>query len=129
MNNKGEYEMKKHIKQISLYIIASTFVLFLVIWGTALLKCEILTHKYYNEFEFTYQNNTMLTDVKYFKVLSCDEKSAEVYYISDSTGDILEFKNQGGIWVENEWNTIWSKNGSASNIVWPYLWHIFITVL
>ncbi len=121
--------MKKHIKRILLYVMTFIIVSFLVFWLVSLLKCEILTHKYYDEFEVAYQNNTMLTDVKYFKVLSCDEKTAEVYYVSDNTGDILEFENQGGTWVEIEWQTIWSKSGSASNIVWPYWWQIFVTGL
>jgi hypothetical protein len=87
----------------------------------------LLTNQYHDEFELAYQNNPMITDVKYFKVLNCDGNTAEVYYVSDICGDVLEFVNQNGNWVETSWRTIWSKYGSASDYVWPYWWQLFIT--
>ena len=119
--------MNKHIKRIPLYALALVVLSFLIIWGAALLKCEYLTNRYYDEFEFAYKNNTMISEPKYFKVLSCNEDAAEVYYVSDDCGDVLTFENQNGNWVETRWNTVWSKQGSASSAVWPYWWQYFIT--
>ncbi|MBQ4648858.1 MAG: hypothetical protein IJB76_06840 [Clostridia bacterium] len=119
--------MNKHIKRIPLYSVLSIIIIFLIVWIASLLKCEFLTHKYYDEFEFAYQNNAMITDVEYFKVLNCDGNTAEVYYVSDTCGDVLEFVNQNGVWVENGWRTIWSKSGSASDVVWPYWCQLFVT--
>ncbi len=119
--------MNKHVKRIPIYAAALVIVLFLIGWGISLLKCELLTHNYYDEFELAYQNNTMITNVEYFKVLNCDGNTAEVYYVSDDCGDVLEFVNQNGNWIETQWRTIWSNSGTASDCVWPYWWHLFFS--
>lgn len=119
--------MNKHIKRIPLYAVVSIIFVFLIVWVAALLKCEYLTNKYYDEFEFAYRSNTMVNDIEYFKVLKCDGSTAEVYYVSDGCGDVLTFENQNRNWVETHWRTIWSKNGSASDSVWPYWWQHLIT--
>ena len=109
--------MKKHIKRIPLYTVALVAALFLIVWGVSLLKCEFLTHKYHDEFEFAYQSNTMITSIAYFKVLKCDGNIAEVYYVSDNCGDVLTFVNRNGNWVEVGWKTIWSKLPSPTKEV------------
>ncbi len=119
--------MNKHVKRIPAYAFVSIVVLFLIVWGVALLKCEFLTHKYYDDFKLAYQSNTMINDVKYFKVLHCDGNTAQVYYVSGDYGNVLSFVNQNGTWAETGWRTIWSKSGSASDSVWPYWWQHFIT--
>jgi len=119
--------MSKHVKRIPIYTAASILALFLIVWGASLLKCEWLTREYYDEFEFAYRDNTMITDVEWFKVLMCDGNTAEVYYVSDTCGDIVVFANQNGSWAKTEWRTVWSISGSASGAVWPYWWQVFIT--
>ena len=119
--------MNKHIKRIPLYLLASVVVIFLVVWGAALIKCEVLTHRYNDAFATAHQGNPMIGDVRYFKVLSCDEESAEVYYVTDVCGHVLTFRNRNGIWTETNWRTVWSKVGSASDIVWPYWTQRFVT--
>ena len=109
--------------------IATIVALFLLIWIASLIKCEVLTNKYHDQFALAYQNNPMIYDVQYFKVLRCNGETAEVYYVSADCGDVLELRNQDGTWVETSWRTIWSKHGSASNAVWPYWWQVFITGL
>ena len=121
--------MNKHVKRIPIYAAIAMVAVFLIVWVASIVKCEILTHKYYDEFKAAYKSNSMITDVKYFKVLSCDEEKAEVYYVSDTCGDVLVFKNKNGSWKEIGWRTVWSKVGSASGVVWPYLWQFFITGL
>lgn len=117
------------MKRKALYLILIAVAAFAAVWGFSLIKCEILTAKYYNDFEYAYVENTMLEEIEYFKVLSCDGESAEVYYVSKNKtdGNILTFARQGDDWVETEWKTVWSKTGSASGAVWPYWWQIFVT--
>lgn len=121
--------MSNHIKRIPLYVITGIVAVSLIVWSAALIKCEILTNKYYDDFEYAYQGNSMLGDMEYFKVLKCNGETAEVYYVSKGniSGNVLEFKNQDGVWVEISWEAIWSASGSASNVVWPYWWQFFIT--
>lgn len=114
--------MKKKFFSIILVGIVLIPILF---WISSLIKCEVLTHKYYKAFERAYTNNTMLGEMEYFKVLSCDGKTAEVYYVSKDKTDanVLTFVNDSGTWVETSWNTIWSSSGSASDVIYPYWWH------
>ena len=69
----------------------------------------------------------MLCDMEYFKVLSCDGKYAEVYYVSKNytIADVLTFKKIQGEWVYNSWkSTVWTTlGGNASETIWPYWWH------
>lgn len=116
------------MKKRFLWIAVAVIVLIpLLAWGGSLLKCEILTAKYHEDFETAYRQNAMLPEkMEYFKVLRCDGKTAEVYYVGkDMThGDVLSFENQNGVWVETAWNTIWSgTGGSASDVIYPYWWH------
>ena len=119
---KGENCMKR---KILLSLIIIILVILLVIWISSLIKCEILTRKYYDDFAFAYTQNTMLGQMQYFKVLSCDDNTAKVYYVSKGrTGaDVLTFERVDGVWQETVWETIWSTSGSASDVIYPYWWH------
>ena len=111
-------------KKILLAIITVLAAL-IVIWISALIKNEILTQKYYDDFVQAYTQNTMLGEMEYFKVLRCDGNTAEVYYVGkDMSGaDVLTFKKQDGMWQEIAWETIWSASGSGSEVIYPYWWH------
>ena len=117
--------MKKYIRRLFLYIPLSVVLLFLVVWGASLLKCEILTSKYSAELENAHIENTMIGDVDSFKVLYCNGEKAEIYYLcNDNTASfILNFEKQNNEWKETSWDCIWSKQGSADKILWPYWWH------
>ena len=107
------------------FLIIVIVVIPIVIWISSLINCEILTQKYYADFEQAYTQNTMLGEMEYFKVLRCDENNAEVYYVSKGMTDanVLTFKKQNGIWQVISWETIWSASGSASDVIYPYWWH------
>lgn len=95
-------------------------------WCAALIRCEVLTYRHYDEFKEAYKQNTMLPDtMAAFKVLDYSDASARVYYLGEghSGGDILEFEFKDGAWQESRWTTVWSSSGSASGVVWPYWWH------
>ena len=119
--------MKTKIK----YLIIG-FVLCLIITNVySLIKCEVLTHKHYDEFKDAYKQNTMLGDMEYFKVLSYSPYRtydfAQVYYVSkgNTAGNVLTFKYNydADLWEEISWSTIWSTTGSASEVIYPYWWH------
>ena len=69
-------------KKVILIIVIVGILIPAVLWASALIKCEILTEKYYDDFKQAYTQNIMLGEMEYFKVLSCDENTAEVYYVS-----------------------------------------------
>ena len=113
--------MKKRITTI--IVIAVLIPVF--IWIASLIKCEVLTKQYYDDFALAYTGNTMLGPMEYFKVLSCNDETAQVYYVSENmTGaHILTFEKRDNAWVEIKWETIWSTRGSASEVIYPYWWH------
>ena len=114
------------MKRRSLWIVVSLMIaILLLIWVGALLKCEILTAMYHDDFSDAYKGNTMLGEMEYFKVLRCNGETAQVYYVGKnmSGGNVLTFEKQNGIWVETYWDVIWSDSGSASDVIYPYWWH------
>ena len=116
--------MKTNMKRILLILIAVVLAA-TIIWASSLIRCEVLTKIYSDDFKNAYKQNPMLGEMEYFKVLTCDGKTAEVYYVSKgmTNGDVLSFENHNGAWVETSWDTIWSDTGSASGAIYPYWWH------
>ena len=114
--------MKKKLIPVILIVLIAVLTAF---WVSSLIRCEVLTQKYADDFCQAYAQNTMLGDMEYFKVLSCDGKTAEVYYVSKEMTDanVLTFENRDGTWTETSWQTIWSRSGSASGVIYPYWWH------
>ncbi len=112
-------------KKVIFLIVIAAILIPTALWTSALIKCEMLTQKYYDDFKQTYTQNTMLGEMEYFKVLNCDENIAEVYYVSKgmTAAHVLTFENNNGVWKEMSWNTIWSATGSASEVIYPYWWH------
>ncbi len=119
--------MKNKIK----YFILGIMVCLIFVWLGSLIKCEVLTYKHYDEFKDAYKQNTMLSDMEYFKVLSYSPyrtySFAQVYYVSkgNTAGNVLTFKfnYDTDLWEEISWSTIWSTTGSASEVIYPYWWH------
>ena len=113
-------------------IILSLLCLFFINWIGALLRCEILTYQHYDEFKDAYQQNTMMGEIDYFKVLSYSPYRtfdfAQVYYVGkeNTLGSVLTFQYnyETDLWEEISWSVIWSGcGGSASEVIWPYWWH------
>lgn len=99
---------------------------FLLVWGASLGKCEILTLMHGDEFSELYKSNTMIGEPKYLKVLEYSDSYAEVYYVGEgnSMANILSFVRNGEQWEYDKWiDCVWSKTGSASEVIWPYWWH------
>ena len=113
--------MKKIIKIIFACIITG----FLIIWLGTLLKCEVLTWLHYDDFAEGYKETNMLGDMEYFKVIECTDDYARVYYVDKNMmgANEIRFCKRDGQWVYDSWETIWSKTGSASEVIWPFWWH------
>lgn len=108
------------------FLIVSPLLCFLIIWGGCLIKCEILTFCHEEEFTQAYLQNPMLLDQEYAKVIRYGDESARVYYVSQQhqSADLLDFKKVEGQWMMDGWSTVWSRSGSASEVIWPYWWHV-----
>ena len=114
--------MKTKIK----YLIIGFILCLTITYIFSVVKCEVLTHKHYDEFKDAYKQNTMLGEMEFFKVLEYETYGvAKVYYVSKGKtgGNVLTFAYEDGTWNEVSWNTIWSKTGSADDVIYPYLWH------
>ncbi|MBE7021178.1 MAG: hypothetical protein E7411_07080 [Ruminococcaceae bacterium] len=111
--------MKKIIKIFILFVL----ILFIAFWGLSILKCEILTYLYGEQFAQMYREYTMIDDIDYFKVLNYSKDSARVYYVGleRSSGSVLRFCKENGNWRNRGWNVIWSTSGSADGFMWPYI--------
>ena len=107
-------------------ILLIPLICFLLIWGFPLARCEILTLTHGQEFAELYKENTMLGEQEYWKVLNYSETHARVYYVATNHlgANILSFVKKNDQWKYDKWEgTVWSKGGSASEVIWPYWWH------
>ena len=118
-------------------------VLILCIWFVPFMRCEVLTMKYGND-EFLRLCNecfsTMVGECDTLKVLAYrDMEFCRVYCRNRTCGLIFELKydpsriqmktdktelSPSG-WYVSEWDLRWSDEGSASEIVYPYIFDIF----
>ena len=111
-------------------------VIFLVIWGASLLKCEILSNKYGGELFDAYKGlqyfEYWLDGYSEAKVISCDADKGEarVYYV------VKDGERRSGILVsymkeEDGWNpvgevqSLWATGGTADKTIWPYWYHSY----
>lgn len=92
-------------------------------WLGCIAKCEILTHRYGDEFDGLWKEQTMLVDPEYWKVLKYSDSTASVYYVSpdDKGGTVLNFVRDEEAWVLDSWGPYWSKSGTADDLIWPYI--------
>lgn len=112
------------MKKISCKLFLIFFILLMSIWGISILKCEILTYHFGKQFEGVYQENTMIGEIEYLKVLNYSNDFARVYFVSKNRtcGNVLTFSKQGDGWMYDGWEkTVWSKQGSADGFIWPYI--------
>lgn len=114
-------------------LICLPIIVFIIIWGIALAKCEILTLLHGDVFSDPdlYAENTSIGDMEYIKVLNFSDDRAEIYYVSEnhSLGCIISFVKKDDIWQYYKWeDTLWSADGNADKVIFPYWWHIFYTM-
>ncbi len=108
------------VKKMAIAIVACLCLF----WVGSILKCELRTSQYGQQFVGLQEQTHMLGESKYLKVLEYSATEARVYYVSSnrSGGDILKFTRQDGDWTYSEWEkTVWSNSGSADAFMWPYM--------
>ncbi len=109
---------KKWLKRAFLIIL----LCLLLFWAASCARCEILTLLHRQEFKDAYKDHTMLREQNHWKVPDYSPTYARVYYVDEAGGVILGFGRQDDHWVFAKWEeTVWSKTGSASEIMWPYI--------
>lgn len=110
-------KMKRKLK----ILLIISLCLFLSFWGISILRCEVLTIQHGNEFENGYMQTNMISEPDYLKVLNYSNISARVYYVNKYSGNVISFIKKDSSWHMTEWDTIWSKFGSADDFIWPYI--------
>lgn len=113
---KGEYDEKEKIL-IVLIIMARILVI-----GIPYINVEIKTYKYGDQFKDRYTDTNMITGIEYYKVFSYSETKAKVLYVElgHETVNFVWFKKEKGKWMYDNWETIWSQNGSADGWTFPF---------
>ena len=111
-------------KKVLIWVVGTALAVLVICWGISFLKCEALTRKYSYQFEEIYKDYTMFEDPDDIKILEYEKTEAVVYYVTKgSGGDIVKYRRDGedGQWQFVNWETVWSRTGSASGFVWPYI--------
>ncbi len=109
-----------NIKKIFATILLVFISVFFLYWLCSLVRCEILTVKYGEEFIGLEMQTNMIGPATSLKVLEYSEEYARVYY-KDEGGFVFEFYKNNDVWIRNRWYAVWSKTGSADDIMWPYI--------
>ena len=119
--------MKKRYIGIALGILAGVLLL---VWLIPFAHNEILTISHGYEFRDRYREWSFYandTKAELCKVLNYTENNAEVYYVTQGydSGQVYYFvKSSERQWQLDKVDTVWAKGGSASEVLWPYFWHI-----
>ncbi len=110
------------MKKAFLKVLTVLIIFFSIFWISAIIKCEVLTLQHWTEFEGLEEATNMISNSETIKVLEYSDSSARVYYKNHEGGNVLIFTKQDGEWVYSEWErTVWSRTGSADDIIWPYI--------
>lgn len=99
------------VKKMTIAIVACLCLF----WVGSILKCEILTLQYGQQFIGLQEQTHMLGESDYLKVLEYSATEARVYYVSSnrSGGDILKFTRQDGDWTYSEWERPFGQTAGA----------------
>ena len=108
-------------------LLIAIVLLLMLIWVLSLVYCEGMTVLFGDKLMPMQDFPTMLRAPEYIKVLTYGKKSAKLYYVEDGMagGHVLSLEKERDAWTVIQWETIWSgTGGSASGILYPYLWHV-----
>ena len=107
-------------------VLIAIILLLLLVWMFCLACCEVMTLIFCDGLMQMEDRPTMLTEPEYVKVLKYGRNSAKLYYVEEGMagGHVLYLEKVNGMWTTLKWDTIWSgRGGSASSVVFPYIWH------
>lgn len=116
---------KNYIKKVIFFIV----LLLLIIWVSEIIKNEVYTIKYGEQFENIPALTENVGPCEYFKVIDYRGDAARLYYITsyepNPTGNVVILEYYDGSWHYVGQHTVWSTMGSADEAIWPYWWHYF----
>lgn len=107
-------------------IICVVVLLILDPWIASLIHCEILTAKFGDdELIAACEENDMIGEIDTLKVLERNPYFLKVYVKNAQGGHVMLLEKNMNTpeknWRIAYWWTIWSRQGSASEFVWPYI--------
>lgn len=109
-------------------ILLLILVLLVEPWIVSLIHCEVLTAKYADAdmLEAIQAHVAGMMEIDTLKILAHKPYSyCRVYGKSDTSGNefilTYNFENEQSKWNVVHWDTIWSKQGSADEFIWPYI--------
>ena len=114
INMKGD--LMKKVLRIIIAIIIIAFI-------SPYIFVELNTLIWKREFKNEYKQTNMIGKIKYYKVFYKFGDKAKVYYVDGTTGNFVYLEKQKDSWKMKEWKTVWSENGSADGITFPYYPH------
>ena len=120
--------MRKIHKIIFLSFLILVIFVF-IFWLFSIIICEFNTRKYsdvINNSDNVKAVSEFIGEYESAKVLSVSNNEMQVYYIEKNYNyaSIILYKKFNDNWKVAYWGKcIWSKEGSADDVVWPYWWH------
>ncbi len=99
-------------------VLKTVIFLLLAIWVISILKCEVLTLLYKNN----YKEIPYFEDIDRMRVLNRTSDTARVYYIVEDNelGIVVNFSKNNGKWFFDNYDCVWSEQGNADSYIWPY---------
>ena len=104
-----------------LLILTVALALLILFWVGSVVYCEALTARYGEEFANAAEDIAQIVKVDQWKVLSYSENYAKIYYTSDYGGTVISYVREDGDWDYLDWEADWSIDGSADDLIWPYI--------
>ena len=129
--------IKKSKKNIKIVLLIAFIILTInILQVPELIKCDILTAKYGQDFENVNNYDELFWcggNIKVLKVLKYTHTEAEVFYITTSeerlvseAADIVVYERTAGEpWKVKYERRMWGGGGNVSKIVMPYWWYNF----
>ena len=104
------------------YIMKTIFIIAIIIIVFPYIKVEIHTYMYADEFKNIINENSMLKDYSYYKVMKYKKHSAEVVCVAKehSACFLIYYEKKENNWYLADWKCIWSKSGTADGFIWSF---------
>ena len=92
------------------------------VWGAELLHCEYLTAQYADDaLRGACQQHYGYGTLEKYKLLDYSKWGfAKIYAADGQSGYVFILTSDSENWQVVNWYTVWSKQGSADGLVWPY---------
>lgn len=108
---------KKNMKKkIALLVTSIIFLLLVIPYG----KVEINTFIYGKVFESCYKLTNSFEKPDYYKVIYVKNKEAKILYGNRESEIVLYMKKKNKKWKYDNWETVWSCEGSADGVIYPF---------